>query len=70
MPNRFKKGKCGWFCVLAGLWLIIAPFVLGYSSVRNALWNDLVLGTIVLAIGWYLCLGKGLSEKEDTRRIY
>lgn len=31
--------------VLAGIWLIIAPFVLGYSN--NVYWNDIVFGAIV-----------------------
>jgi SPW repeat len=33
---------------LAGIWLIIAPFVLGYSG--NVYWNDIVFGAIVLAV--------------------
>jgi ABC-type uncharacterized transport system permease subunit len=31
---------------LAGLWLIIAPWVLGYSS-RDPRWNDVVFGAII-----------------------
>jgi hypothetical protein len=33
--------------VLAGIWLIIAPFVLGYSGAGPALWNDIMLGIVV-----------------------
>lgn len=32
--------------VLAGIWLIISPFVLGYSG-RDATWNPIVFGAIV-----------------------
>lgn len=32
--------------VLAGVWLIIAPFVLGYGD-GNPYWNDVVFGAIV-----------------------
>ena len=35
--------------IVAGLWLIIAPFVLGYVDIRAALWNDIVVGIIVAA---------------------
>jgi SPW repeat len=35
--------------VVAGLWLIIAPFVLGYDEIRAALWNDVLVGIIVAA---------------------
>jgi hypothetical protein len=32
--------------VVAGIWLIIAPWVLGYS-VRDPRWNDVVFGIVV-----------------------
>lgn len=35
--------------VVAGLWLIIAPFVLGYAA-RAAYWNDIILGIVVAAL--------------------
>ena len=33
--------------LLLGLWLILAPFVLGYSGIRESLWNDIVIGAII-----------------------
>lgn len=36
--------------VLAGIWLIIAPFVLGYSN-GNPYWNDILFGAIVVVLG-------------------
>jgi hypothetical protein len=36
--------------VLAGIWIIIAPFVLGYDD-GDPYWNDLVLGAIVFVLG-------------------
>lgn len=35
--------------IVAGLWLIIAPFVLGYHEIQAALWNDVLVGIIVAA---------------------
>jgi hypothetical protein len=35
--------------VLAGVWLIIAPFVLGYRS-GDPYWNDIVFGAIVAVV--------------------
>jgi hypothetical protein len=32
--------------VLAGIWLIIAPWVLGYSA-RDPKWNDVLFGAII-----------------------
>lgn len=34
--------------VVAGIWLIIAPFLLGYSGITAALWNDIIIGIAVV----------------------
>ncbi len=36
--------------ILAGIWLIIAPFVLNYDAMGNA-WLEVVFGVIVAALG-------------------
>jgi hypothetical protein len=38
--------------VLAGVWVIISPFVLGFSSSPAALWATLIPGIVVLALAW------------------
>jgi hypothetical protein len=35
--------------VLAGIWLIIAPFVLGYAD-GDPIWNDVIFGAVVLVL--------------------
>lgn len=35
-----------WINVLAGIWLIFAPFVLGYTQ-PNAVTNDIILGIVI-----------------------
>jgi SPW repeat len=42
-------GARGAYLVL-GLWLIAAPFVLGYAR-GDRIWNDVVCGVIVTAVG-------------------
>lgn len=42
--------------VLAGIWLIIAPWVLGYGA-GDPKWNDVIFGIIVAAIGLTRALG-------------
>jgi len=37
--------------VLAGIWLIIAPFVLGYQN-GDPIWNDVVFGAIVAVLAF------------------
>lgn len=36
--------------LLSGLWLLAAPFVLGYSDVGAALSNDLIVGIVVMTL--------------------
>ena len=38
--------------IVAGIWLIISPFILGYGNLPSATWNDIVLGIIVLVVAW------------------
>lgn len=35
---------------VAGAWLIVAPFILGYTSIGAALWNDMIVGVAILAM--------------------
>jgi hypothetical protein len=38
--------------IIAGLWLIISPFVLGYTALPVALWDTLIVGIVVLVLAW------------------
>lgn len=49
-----------WIFVLAGIWLIIAPFVLGYSETSASLWNDIILGIVIAVVGIF-----GYSQKGE-----
>jgi hypothetical protein len=39
-----------WLAFLAGLWLIVSPFILGYSDLQSATTNDVVVGVVVAAL--------------------
>lgn len=39
-----------WLNVALGTWLLVAPFILTYSSAA-ALWNDLIVGLLVICLG-------------------
>ncbi len=36
--------------ILAGLWLIISPFILGNSGVSTVMWNEIIFGVIVAVL--------------------
>ncbi|MCL4398165.1 SPW repeat protein [Patescibacteria group bacterium] len=33
--------------VLAGIWLIISPFIFGYNTIVGDLWNNVIVGAVV-----------------------
>ncbi len=37
-----------WINFTLGLWLIISPFLLGYSHIRSAMWNEIIVGFLIL----------------------
>jgi hypothetical protein len=39
-----------WINLLAGAWVFISPWVLGYASTPQALWNALVIGALVFIL--------------------
>lgn len=57
MANRphDKTGRliAGWLLVVCGAWLVIAPFILNYSSVPRAFSNDLITGIIFIIVALY-----------------
>jgi SPW repeat len=52
-PNdEVATRTAGGLNILAGIWLIISPFILSYGNLPAATWNDIVLGIIVAAVAW------------------
>jgi SPW repeat len=44
-----------WLTGILGLWLVIAPWVLGFGSLAAAAWNSVIVGLLVLAFAvWEL----------------
>jgi hypothetical protein len=39
-----------WINFVLGLWLIIAPFALRYSTVSTAMWNNVIVGIVVAVL--------------------
>jgi hypothetical protein len=40
--------------VVLGAWLILAPFVMGYSGSRVELTNDVALGVLLIGCSWWI----------------
>ncbi len=40
-----------WIVALAGLWVLISPFILGFSGISSAMVNDVVVGIVLIVLG-------------------
>lgn len=45
-----------WVNLLLGLWVFVAPFVLGIWQLQLSLWNHLVVGAVVTGLSLYALL--------------
>ncbi|HVU34923.1 MAG TPA: SPW repeat protein [Opitutaceae bacterium] len=50
LANRSRSGAASWLNVLAGIWLIIAPFALHFETAGQT-WNSVIVGIIVAILG-------------------
>jgi len=39
-----------WLNALAGIWVFISPWALGYAAMSTALWNSLIVGALVFIL--------------------
>ena len=46
----FDERSAEWFNMAAGLWLVLAPFLLGFSAEALATINSIAVGTLVAAL--------------------
>ncbi len=53
-PSTVKA--LSWVNAVLGVWLIIAPFVIGYTGVAAAMWNDIIVGVVVAVLGAWAAL--------------
>jgi len=51
-----------WINVALGVWLVISPWVLGFSTIAAAMWRHLILGLVIALLaawsGWSAHYGK------------
>jgi hypothetical protein len=51
-----------WVSVAFGIWLVISPWLLGFSALVTAVWNAVIVGVIVAALAlWALATDKDIG---------
>ena len=51
-----SAGWLSWVNVALGLWLIISPWIYGNSGVASILWDDIIVGAIIVVLGAWSAL--------------
>lgn len=46
-----QRPQVYWADVVVGIWLVLSPFLLGFSGETTALWNNLITGVLGGAFG-------------------
>ncbi len=59
-----------WITAIIGLWLIVAPFILGFTGVTAALWNAIIVGIVIAVLeAWSaLSLPSAMGAQESNMR--
>ncbi len=58
-----------WVNVVLGLWLIVSPFALAYSTVSAALYEDVILGVVIAALALWCALGEQTRVTTSLRWV-
>jgi hypothetical protein len=45
-----------WITAVVGLWLIASPFVLAFSAEAAAMWNNIIVGVVVIVLAVWAAL--------------
>lgn len=56
VSNPTQRAGLSWTNVVLGLWLIGAPFILGYAGTAAAMWNEVIIGLVVASLGTWSAL--------------
>lgn len=48
-----ERSDVNLFVSILGIWMIFSPYLLRYSTIRVALWSNLIIGLVVAALAGY-----------------
>ncbi len=74
LANAYRFGEyelptmwLSWLSALLGLWLIVSPFILGFTGMTTAFWNTIILGIIVAVLGvWNALVARALGGTTSS----
>ena len=70
VAKPLEREGVSWTNVVLGVWLLAAPFALAYSGTTAALWNDIVIGLVVLVLGtWNALTSRGYHGSGNQQAM-
>jgi len=60
----FRPWEDEWVNLVLGAWLLVSPWLLGFSAVTALRWNAVLIGALII-----VCAGWALSEEQRGRPI-
>lgn len=59
-----ERPGMSWTNMVLGAWMIVAPFVLGYSDVNAAQTNSIIVGAVIMALGAFSAYETQQANRE------
>lgn len=56
-----------WVNLLIGIWLVLAPFALGYSASTVTMWNEILTGIVIIALAAFAAFSSSPTDRMDDR---
>jgi hypothetical protein len=63
---RPAEKSAEWFQALYGVWLFIAPWVLGFAGLAAAAWNAWIAGVAVFVLAVWVIAGQAAPRAEAS----
>lgn len=64
-----EREGISWMNVILGLWMIVAPYLLGYANVNSARTNSLIAGAVILILAAFSAYETNEAHREQGGRL-
>lgn len=53
-----------WAQIILGIWLVVSPWILGFSDINTALWDSVIIGILILISGLWCVFGYKIPPQQ------